>query len=504
VNSEKIVAFDALAGVLEVYRAQGKTVVHSHGVFDLLHIGHIRYLQKAKQLGDVLLVTITPDHLVNKGPHRPVFDQTLRAAALAALACVDHVCVNIWPTAAETIAHVKPSVFVKGAEYRDHKTPELLREEKVAAGLGVAVEFIEELTSSSSHLINNHLSPFSEEADQYLLGFRQTHSAHEILAPLQAAQKMRVLVVGEAIIDEYHTCSMLGQSMKATNIVTRFHSHQRYLGGAPAVANHLASFCQEVCLVAMLGADQTQEDWVRNQLRGNIQPRFIHQPNAPTIVKRQFREAYFGTPLFEIDYLNQEPLATAESDALRELLEREAPQFDLVVAADYGHGMLDAAAVRVLCDVAKFLAVTTQANAANVGYHTISKYCRANYFSLSEHELRLDRKSPAGGLAELLEQVRQELEAENAAVTIGNRGCFCLNAEQRQCTSPALATNVVDRFGAGEAFFALTAIAARAGATLEELAFLGNVAGAEVVAVEGNAAFLDKLAVERHVESLLK
>ena len=72
---------------------------------------------------------------------------------------------------------LRPDVYVKGAEFRDHKTPELLREEAEAAALGVRVEFIDEFRSSSSYLINNYLSPFTEEADQYLLKFRQSHTA---------------------------------------------------------------------------------------------------------------------------------------------------------------------------------------------------------------------------------------------------------------------------------------------------------------------------------------
>lgn len=501
---DKIVPIGKLAGIFDRYREDSKTIVHCHGVFDLVHIGHIRYLQKARRLGDVLAVTITPDKLVNKGPHRPVFEQSLRAEALAALDCVDHVSVNEWPTACDTLKLLKPHIYVKGAEFRNKKTPELLEEEQVAQSVGTRVEFIEELTSSSSFLINNYLSPFAEEADQYLLKFRQTQTPEEILARLERARDLKILVVGEAILDEYYACATLGQSVKSTSVVGRYLSHQRHLAGAPAVANHLAAFSDQVSLITMLGTEKTREEWIRSQLRDNVHPQFFCRRGAPTIVKRQYQESYFGTTFFEVDYLNQEPLADDESAVLDDLIRQTLGTYDLVVVADYGHAMFDGERVQSLVDGAAFLAVATQANAANVGYHPISKYPRADHFILSEHELRLECRGPTGDLRPMLESTIAKLDARTAVVTSGSRGCLCADSEGHRCEAPALATRVVDRSGAGEACLAVTALAAVLEAPLEHMAFLCNVAGAEAVAVPGNSAFLEKLSFERHVESLFK
>src|SRR5437764_645196 len=112
---------DALAELLCAKRA-GKTVVQCHGVFDLMHIGHIRHFQEASKVGDILVVTITPDRYVNKGPHRPVFTELLRAEAIASLDCVDYVAVNKWPMAVEAIQLLKPDVYAKGSDYRDAAT----------------------------------------------------------------------------------------------------------------------------------------------------------------------------------------------------------------------------------------------------------------------------------------------------------------------------------------------------------------------------------------------
>ncbi len=500
----KIASLEELARLRETYRRQSQVIVHCHGVFDLLHIGHIRYLQAARQLGDILVVTVTADEFVNKGPHRPVFEERLRAQALAALDCVDHVCIHRRPTATEALRMLRPDVYVKGGEFREHKTPELLNEEAEAASLGIRVEFIDEFRSSSSYLINNYLSPFSDEADRYLLKFRQGHRAGDVLDRLAQARDLRVLVLGEGILDEYVTCSTLGQSTKSPNVVGRFLSQERYLGGALAVANHLAGFCRQVRLISLLGQEQTEEEWIRAQLRPPVQARFLHKAGAPTIVKRQYREVYFANTLFELNYLNEAPLADAEVDLLDQWLREEVIQADLVVVADYGHSMLGDRSIRTICEQAKYLVASTPANAANLGYHTISQYPRADYFCLAEHDLRLDRRSRSGDVSQLLEQVARTLQAQKSAVTIGSKGCLCYAVETGCLHVPALATRVVDRFGAAESFLAVTSLCAVLRVPLEELAFLGNVAGAEAVSVMGNSRFLEEAAFRRHVESLLK
>ena len=79
-TASKIASLEELAVVVARLKKQGKRVAHCHGVFDLLHIGHIRHFQEARRHGDILIVTVTPDRFVNKGAHRPVFPERLRAA----------------------------------------------------------------------------------------------------------------------------------------------------------------------------------------------------------------------------------------------------------------------------------------------------------------------------------------------------------------------------------------------------------------------------------------
>src|SRR5580700_10502892 len=116
---DKIKTLEQLVQVLDGHRIAKQKIVLCHGVFDLMHIGHIRHFQEAKKSGEILIVTITPDRFVNKGPHRPVFTETLRAEAIASLEAVDYVAINKWPTAVEAIELLRPDVYAKGSDYAD-------------------------------------------------------------------------------------------------------------------------------------------------------------------------------------------------------------------------------------------------------------------------------------------------------------------------------------------------------------------------------------------------
>ena len=117
-RNDKVKPIEELSELLDRLRSD-KKIVLCHGVFDLLHVGHIRHFEHAKKLGDILVVTLTADRYVNKGPHRPAFPEDLRAESLAALDCVDYVAINRWPLATEPIERLRPHVYVKGSDYRD-------------------------------------------------------------------------------------------------------------------------------------------------------------------------------------------------------------------------------------------------------------------------------------------------------------------------------------------------------------------------------------------------
>ena len=153
-----IVELEELKQEIYTLKSEGKKIVHCHGCFDLMHPGHIKYFQAAKDMGDILVVTVTQDVYVDKGPGRPVFNQDLRAFSIAALESVDYVAINKWPTAEETLRLLSPDIYVKGQEFEklEDKTGKIQKEFEVIKEIGAELKFTHEIVFSSTELLNKH------------------------------------------------------------------------------------------------------------------------------------------------------------------------------------------------------------------------------------------------------------------------------------------------------------------------------------------------------------
>ena len=162
--NNKIVDIYELAQNIWELKCLGRIIVHCHGCFDLMHPGHIKHFQAAKRMGDVLVVTISPDRFVDKGPDRPVFQEDLRAESIAALECVDYVAFNKWPTAEEALKLLRPHIYVKGQEFENcqDKTGKIQRERKIIREIGAEMRFTHEIVFSSTELLNKYFSRKAE------------------------------------------------------------------------------------------------------------------------------------------------------------------------------------------------------------------------------------------------------------------------------------------------------------------------------------------------------
>ncbi len=502
----KIYELPELAPLIAELKANGKRIIHCHGVFDLLHIGHMRHFAEAKTLGDILVVSLTEDRYVNKGPHRPAFPEHLRAEAIAALAGVDFVTISRSANAGEMIAGLRPDVYVKGPDYKNHHediTGGIDLEEQAVRAHGGIVHYTDGETYSSSALLNRHVPTFAPATETYLEGFRQAYSFSDIMHYIDRLSELEVVVTGEAILDEYIYCEQMGKSAKDPVLAMRYHSRELFAGGSLAVANHLANFVKRVTLLTFLGEHEPQEAFIRSKLAPNVTPVFFEKADSPTIVKRRYVEHYLRSKHFEVYHINDEPLTSQEETTLCALFDEYLPQADMVVAADFGHGLLTTNAIAHLTQNSRFLAVNTQINAANIRYHAISAYDRADYICINEQEVRLDARNRHAELSELVQQLSARLVCERLLVTRGSSGVTYFERATEH-SSPAFATTVVERTGSGDAVLAITSAAVAVGAPGPIVAFLANVIGAQKVQIIGNRSAVDRIATLKFIASLLK
>jgi rfaE bifunctional protein kinase chain/domain/rfaE bifunctional protein nucleotidyltransferase chain/domain len=506
-NASKVVKLDHLLEILGPAKASGQKVVQCHGVFDLLHIGHIRHFDEAKGMGDILVVTLTPDRYVNKGPDRPAFNEHLRAEAIAALDCVDYVAINKWPSAVESIKIIQPNFYVKGPDYKnaaDDITGKIVDEESSVRSVGGNIAFTDEITFSSTNLINKYLPVHDEEITEYLVQLTKNHSIDEILGYLENAWSLKTLVIGETIVDEYQYCDTIGQSTKDPILAARYRSTETFVGGIVAVANHVANFSGNVGVMSFLGDHESHEEIVRSGVNPAIKQMFFKKNDSPTIVKRRFVEKYLSQKLFEVYEINDDELDETQNREFCDWLRETVPQYDVVIVLDYGHGLMTKEAIDVVCQNAKFLAVNTQSNSGNRGFNTISRYPRADYVCLAVHEIALEERNRQGDLEEMILNVSRKLDCERVVVTRSKDGNLCYKRGEGFVSAPALADKVVDRMGAGDSVISVTSLCAAQGAPMEIIGFIGNVVGAHAVATMAHRTSVEKIPLFQHIGALIK
>lgn len=505
-RNAKILFFEELCETVAALRRAGKTVVLSHGVFDIIHPGIIRHLTDSRAMGDVLVVTVIKDAHVRRGPGRPVFPEDSRAEAVAALGLVDYVCIVDDDVPFSCIRQINPDIFAKGQAYndRDRKIHRKIFEEERELYFGkTRILETRGFTFSTTQFINNFLEIYPEEVKHCIRQYSARYSFDRIQEAVDSLKGLKVLIVGDGIVDEYHYTSVLGKSGKANLVVNKYLTHELFAGGALAVANHVASVCDQVTLVTLLGAEDSREDFVRGALKPNIRLKPFLREDWPTVIKRRFVHEYTNQKLFEINYLNERNIAPQTEAQVLAYLEREAPKYDLVLASDFGHGFITPRIIETLTRHAKLLAVNTQTNAANRGFNLVTKYPGPHFVCLDEGEARLAMQDKLGEIGDVARDLARRLGAEGLIVTLGKKGALGVDRQGVLTATPGFSSKVVDTVGAGDAFFSYTALLFARGVPLDMVVFLGNAVGAIAVQVICNKKAVAKHELLEFVHTLL-
>ena len=499
----KILPFDTLLVTIREIQKEGKKAVLCYGVFGALHVGHIRYLRKAKNHGDFLVVVITPDPREDLQSKERF--ENMRAEALANLDWIDAVSIDIHESFRDMIKVLTPDVFVKGFESvgSGDQKPGDNHENQLCRSLGIEFVVAKEDDFGSTDQINRYLSNFADDTYSYLDLFKQRYSVADFARLFEQIEKLKVLVIGDTIIDEYQFCSAIGKSSKDPALALKYKHSDIFAGGVLAVANHVANFVEQVDVVTVLGEKESYEEYILSKLKSNISPYYILKRNAPTLLKRRFVEGHSMNKLLEIYVMDDSFLDEKQDMELCALFREKLPSYDLVVVSDFGHGAISRYMIDILARNAPFLAVNTQSNAGNRGFNTITKYPRADYVSLAEHEIRLEMRDLGGRLFPMIRKLAQDMSSRHFVVTRGKKGCMLTDRHRTLFQVPSFPQNVVDRIGAGDAFFVTTSLFSVLDAPGELLGFIGNVVGSLAVSIMGNKKSIDKDSVMKYIHQLL-
>ena len=507
-TTDKIAAsINDLASTLDTRRGSDGTLVMCHGVFDLMHPGHIMHLQAAAQMGDTLVVSLTPDRFVNKGPWRPIFNERIRARTIASLETVDYVVINDQPTATEIIQRLKPNVYVKGEDYAfsdDDLTGKITEEQAAVESVGGRIEFTREESFSASTLINQFIAPYPEATQNYLEGLRGSYTADDVIDRIQSLSDVRPLVVGEVIIDEYCYVEPLAKAPRESIIAAKYKSLEQFAGGAASTANHLAGFCKEVTLVASMGPDPAERTFVESKLAPNINFVPIITSDRGSVIKRRFLDFSHLTKLFEIQEVEDHDLSAEDQRNAEQILSKLIPQHDMVTVNDFGHGFITPHLKSLLSDQSPFLSLNTQTNSANLGFNQVTHYPSADYACIDFTEARLASQMKYGAAVECGIDLISKLDAGSFMVTMGIEGAAYVLEDGNTFRTPALSPSVLDRVGAGDAFFAITSPWVYREQPNNLTGFVGNCVGALQVGIVGNRTPVRPVDLYKFITSLLK
>jgi len=504
---KKIKNINELPLIIGELQTQGKKIVHCHGVFDLLHIGHIKHFEEAKALGDVLIVSITPDEFVNKGPGRPAFTTKLRLHALAALEVVDYVISNKWPTAIEIIKELRPNIYCKGPDYKnpsDDITGKISEEEEAVTSVGGRIVYTDDVTFSSSNLLNKFGDLHSNDQETFIKSIVDKYSFEEIKLQVEEFKKLKVLIIGETIIDQYVFCEALGKSGKEPVLVLRDLESEEYLGGSIATARHLSEFCESVSVLSFLGDKDEHRSFIENNIEENINLNFLIKNNSPTIIKRRFVDNVDRKKILGVYSINDDSLSKGEETEFLNSIDKLAKENDLIIVSDYGHGIITPVIANHISNMDKFVSLNAQVNAANIGTHNIRQYNDIDCLIINANELRHEMRQRDGNIEDLAAKLKDSISAKYMTVTKGKNGAFLISDKKEATNCPAFANQVVDKIGSGDALLSLLSVCLFIGMEEDLALLIASIAAAQSVESIGNSSPINKVNLLKTISHFLK
>ena len=490
----------------EKLKKNGKKIVLCHGVFDLIHIGHIKHFTSAKKFGDLLVVSITSDKYVNKGPGRPIFNEKLRMEFLKNISLIDYVYINDNASAVNVINLLKPNIYCKGSDYKKHRddvTREIKNEIKALKNIGGFIKYTNDITSSSSKLINNHYSDFSISQKKNIKVIKNKKISLEKI--LKKINNLKILVIGEIILDHYFFCETLGKSGKDPILQMHEQYNEIYLGGAAAVAGNVSQFSKNVSLLGMIGDDKKYQSFIYKNLSKNIKFKAIKKKNSPTIVKKKYLEMITNNKVFGSYLINDDPMSKAENNKLNTYLSNNLDKFDLVIVSDYGHGLISEKNSSLISKKSKYLSLNAQINAANRGFHTMEKYKNVDFVIINETELRHELRDKNDKINNLMRKLSSKINIADLVVTQGSEGATLFNKQTNKFYKmEAFASNVIDKIGSGDTMLSVLSLMLKSNIDKNFSLLIGSLAASQSVSSIGNKRLIDKIKLIKASDHILK
>jgi len=462
----------------------GGKVVFVSGSFNIVHPGHLRLINFAATCGDYLVVGVHPDGF--EGVHLP---EAVRLEGVQSIAAVGHAFVLREPDA-QFIARLQPEVVVKGKEHEAGDNPEL----RAVESYGGKLLFTSGETRFSlldivqKELQQANLSAISKPRD-YLErhGFR----LEDLAALIARFSSLKVVVVGDLIVDDYISCAPVGMSQEDPTIVVTPIMEERFVGGAAIVAAHARGLGAAVSYFCVAGRDGTA-DFALERLRAQgVQTSCVYDESRPTTLKQRYRAS--GKTLLRVSHLREHGISQNLCDSLFECMSPGLRKADLLVFSDFNYGCLPQPLVdriSTYCRRHGAMMVADSQSSSQVG--DVSRFRGMRLLTPTEREARLAMRDFSSGLVVLAESLRKTAQARDVIVTLGSEGML-VQTEAKHAGDmvtdrlPALNSAPKDVAGAGDSLLIASSMGLAVGADIWQASYLGSIAAACQVGRVGNS-----------------
>jgi rfaE bifunctional protein nucleotidyltransferase chain/domain len=477
----KILKFDELSKLKKKFI--NKKIILAHGTFDFFHHGHLEHLNKSKSLADILVVSITSDRYVKKGPNRPLYNQKKRAALISHLDFVDYVVIIDNPTGIEVIQKLKPDFYSKGIEYKNHGedyTRAINLEIKALKKNKGKIVYTKENVMSSSNLINLIMGQKNEKLQIFRKKFKKKNKFLDYLKIFEKLKNKKILAIGDVILDQYINTTALAKSPKEELISVKERNKTIYYGGILATAKHLSSFSKNVTIVSVLGNKIKKNKKIIKDVKEYCNFKYFVAKDRDNIIKTRYLDAN-NKKLFQSNIVDFEYIEENLEKKILNFLSKNIKSYDIVLINDFGHGLMTSNLRNFLQKNSKNLCLNVQTNSANFGFNYFSKYNKCDYLTLDEPEARFGTFERFGNINQLARKVIKKIKTKTVSITYGANGTRSFNSKSLKKTVkfvPALTDNAIDTLGAGDAFFAISSLFFLENKDPEKIAFIGNTAGA--------------------------
>jgi len=478
---KKIYNLKELSKIISVLKKENKIISLCHGVFDLLHPGHIYHFDEAKKKSDILIVSVTSDEKVLKGPGKPYFDKEMRMHSLASLEVVDFIVSSDDKSSVNIIKKIKPNYYVKGTDYKNLKndiTGKINLEKNEVKKHGGDILFTNGPVFSSSQIINREFF-YNKEQNAFINKLKNKYSIKTILNSIDKLANNIPLVFGETIIDEYVFCKAIGKSGKESYMVMQEKNSEEYLGGVLSIAQNLAAVSKKVNLLTTLGMINSYKKKITRELKKNINLKFFLKKNSQTIIKKRFIEEIDNIKLLGLYSISDQKYSPKEENLLIKKFKMLVKNSDLIILSDYGHGFFTDNLRKEIYKVNKFKAINAQVNAFNTGYHTITNYKKADLVLMNETELRHELRDKNSNRSNLIKKIEKIIKCKFIAITHGKTGATIYSTKSKETVHvPAFARQVVDKVGAGDALFPILATCLKSEIPMDISLYIASISAA--------------------------